>query len=204
MHSFPFITKSIEKTSNDQAFKEQYNEIKSHEFNLFQNSLQNLNYNNKIDVMEIEKNIKNFTTNNNVKQENQDKSINPNINLNPDNNKLIGNNQVENKLKFNIKKKTLFTSKTNYNITNNDNNKATNQTSTSTNNLAINETTIHYKPKLFSKKGILICDNKQIDSEVIYWKIVEGDNSYESPITPHHDLHHDRYVTFEYDQGGLI
>lgn len=29
-----------------------------------------------------------------------------------------------------------------------------------------------------------------------------GDDTYESPITPHHDLHHDRYITFEYDQGG--
>ncbi len=51
-------------------------------------------------------------------------------------------------------------------------------------------------------KGKLICNNKEIESEIIYWKIVEGDDIYESPITPHHGLHHDRYITFEYDQGG--
>lgn len=50
--------------------------------------------------------------------------------------------------------------------------------------------------------GKLVCDGKEIDSEVIYWKIVPGDDVYESPITPHHDRHHDRYVTFEYDHGG--
>ena len=52
------------------------------------------------------------------------------------------------------------------------------------------------------RKGLLKCDGKYIDSEVIYWKIVPGDNEYESPITPHHDIHHDRYVTYEYDEGG--
>jgi hypothetical protein len=52
------------------------------------------------------------------------------------------------------------------------------------------------------KRGLLQCDGKYIDSEVIYWKIVPGDNTYESPITPHHDLHHDRYLTYEYDEGG--
>jgi hypothetical protein len=52
------------------------------------------------------------------------------------------------------------------------------------------------------KKGLLQCDGKNIDSEVIYWKIVPGDSTYESPITPHHDLHHDRYLTYEYDEGG--
>lgn len=36
------------------------------------------------------------------------------------------------------------------------------------------------------RKGTLTCKGKQIDSEVIYWKIVPGDKSYESPITPHH------------------
>jgi hypothetical protein len=52
------------------------------------------------------------------------------------------------------------------------------------------------------KKGKLICNGKETDSEVVYWKIVPGDDQYESPITPHHNDHHDRYLTFEYDQGG--
>ena len=42
------------------------------------------------------------------------------------------------------------------------------------------------------KKGLLFCNGKQTDSEVIYWKIVPGDSTYESPITPHHGVHHDR------------
>lgn len=56
--------------------------------------------------------------------------------------------------------------------------------------------------KLGSKRGLLTCNGQRIDSEIIYWKVVPGDNDYESPITPHHDLHHDRYLTFEYDNGG--
>eukprot|EP00597_Dinobryon_sp_UTEXLB2267_P001157 CAMPEP_0170072120 /NCGR_PEP_ID=MMETSP0019_2-20121128/9840_1 /TAXON_ID=98059 /ORGANISM="Dinobryon sp., Strain UTEXLB2267" /LENGTH=557 /DNA_ID=CAMNT_0010280937 /DNA_START=182 /DNA_END=1855 /DNA_ORIENTATION=+ len=52
------------------------------------------------------------------------------------------------------------------------------------------------------RRGILMCNGKQVDSEVIYWKIVPGDSTYESPITPHHGEHHDRYITFEYDGGG--
>lgn len=52
------------------------------------------------------------------------------------------------------------------------------------------------------KRGQLICDGKEVDSEIIYWKIVPGDDEFESPITPHHDAHHEKYVTFEYDQGG--
>ena len=43
------------------------------------------------------------------------------------------------------------------------------------------------------RKGLLYCNGKQTDSEVIYWKIVPGDSTYESPITPHHGMHHDRY-----------
>ena len=35
------------------------------------------------------------------------------------------------------------------------------------------------------KKGLLICDGKPLDSEIIYWKIVPGDKTFESPITPH-------------------
>lgn len=53
-----------------------------------------------------------------------------------------------------------------------------------------------------SKKGLLICNGQKVDSEIIYWKIVPGDHEFESPITPHHGLHHDRYLTFEYDNGG--
>jgi hypothetical protein len=41
---------------------------------------------------------------------------------------------------------------------------------------------------------------KKTDSEIVYWKEVPGDRTYESPITPHHGLHHDRYISFEYDQ----
>jgi hypothetical protein len=52
------------------------------------------------------------------------------------------------------------------------------------------------------RTGLLKCGGKYIDSEVIYWKIVPGDNTYESPITPHHGLHHDRYLSYEYDEGG--
>ena len=52
------------------------------------------------------------------------------------------------------------------------------------------------------QRGVMICNGKQVDSEVIYWRIVPGDAHYESPITPHHGLHHDRYLSFEYDQGG--
>ena len=37
---------------------------------------------------------------------------------------------------------------------------------------------------------------------MIYWKVVPGDIDFESPITPHHDEHHERYLTFEYDHGG--
>lgn len=54
------------------------------------------------------------------------------------------------------------------------------------------------------RRGKLICDGTEIDSEVIYWKIVPSDEFFESPITPHHDLHHDRYITFEYDQGKFM
>ena len=36
------------------------------------------------------------------------------------------------------------------------------------------------------QKGELICNGKPTDSEIIYWKHVPGDDTYESPITPHH------------------
>lgn len=52
------------------------------------------------------------------------------------------------------------------------------------------------------RRGLLKCNGKLVDSEVIYWKIVPGDNVFESPITPHHGLHHDRYLSYEYDEGG--
>ena len=58
--------------------------------------------------------------------------------------------------------------------------------------------TIHDGEKL----GQLKCNGQYTDSEVIYWREVPGDSEYESPITPHHGVHHDRYMTFEYDHGG--
>ena len=63
-------------------------------------------------------------------------------------------------------------------------------------------TSANEKDTEVERKGLLKCDGKYIDSEIIYWKIVPGDDAYESPITPHHDLHHDRYLTYEYDEGG--
>lgn len=56
--------------------------------------------------------------------------------------------------------------------------------------------------KIVLAQGLLYCNGGAIDSEVIYWKIVPGDRTYESPITPHHEDHHDKYLTFEYDAGG--
>lgn len=53
-----------------------------------------------------------------------------------------------------------------------------------------------------ARRGTLICNGERVDSEIIYWQNVPGDDVYESPITPHHGIHHDRYLTFEYDQGG--
>jgi hypothetical protein len=53
------------------------------------------------------------------------------------------------------------------------------------------------KPGDPERRGVMICDGKQTDSEVIYWTIVPGDAEYESPITPHHGVHHDRYLSFE-------
>lgn len=53
-------------------------------------------------------------------------------------------------------------------------------------------------------KPPLACrDQKFIEnSEVVYWQIVPGDKEYESPITPHHHEHKDKYITFEFDHGG--
>ena len=59
---------------------------------------------------------------------------------------------------------------------------------------------IHYRHD--AQRGVLICNGERVDSEVIYWRVVPHDIDYESPITPHHGLHDDRYLTFEYDQGG--
>jgi len=53
-----------------------------------------------------------------------------------------------------------------------------------------------------AQRGVLICNGERVDSEVIYWRVVPNDLDYESPITPHHGIHDDRYLTFEYDQGG--
>jgi hypothetical protein len=53
-----------------------------------------------------------------------------------------------------------------------------------------------------ASKGILVCNGERVDSEIIYWKTVPHDIDFESPITPHHGIHDDKYLTFEYDQGG--
>jgi hypothetical protein len=42
------------------------------------------------------------------------------------------------------------------------------------------------------RKGNLICNGQKVDSELIYWKIVPGDDTFESPFTPHHGEHHDK------------
>ena len=52
------------------------------------------------------------------------------------------------------------------------------------------------------RRGELFCQGVKVDSEVIYWRVVPGDLDFESPITPHHDEHHEKYLTFEYDHGG--
>lgn len=57
------------------------------------------------------------------------------------------------------------------------------------------------------KKGTLTCKGKNIDSGVIYWRDVEGDKSYISPIIPPtdpsaHGADATRYLSFEYDAGG--
>ena len=31
-----------------------------------------------------------------------------------------------------------------------------------------------------------------------------GDHNYESPITPHHDSHHTKYITVAYDYAGMF
>jgi hypothetical protein len=38
--------------------------------------------------------------------------------------------------------------------------------------------------------------------QVIYWREVPGDPTFESPITPHHGEHHETYIAYAYDQGG--
>lgn len=57
-------------------------------------------------------------------------------------------------------------------------------------------------PHVDGKKGLLMCNGSPRESEVIYWKDISSDRNFESPITPHHGVHHDRYLSFEYDQGG--
>ena len=51
-------------------------------------------------------------------------------------------------------------------------------------------------------RGDLVCEGRKVDSEIIYWRKVPEDMEYESPITTHHGEHDDRYITYEYDQGG--
>lgn len=57
------------------------------------------------------------------------------------------------------------------------------------------------------RKGTLTCKGKKIDSDVIYWRDVEGDADYVSPIIPPtdpsaHGVDATRYLSFEYDAGG--
>jgi hypothetical protein len=54
-----------------------------------------------------------------------------------------------------------------------------------------------------ARPGVLMCEGKRVSSEVIYWKIVDGDAEYESPISPHHGQHGDRYLTFQFDGAGM-
>eukprot|EP01038_Epipyxis_sp_PR26KG_P011327 gene11327-15191_t len=69
-----------------------------------------------------------------------------------------------------------------------------------------NITSSNYNQNVFVKKGILICDGKSVDSEVIYWKIVPGDNEYKSPLGLRSSLSDkisgDQYLTLDYDHGG--
>ena len=53
-------------------------------------------------------------------------------------------------------------------------------------NNTINDDSAKFKEGEKEKKGLLKCNGKYIDSEIIYWKQVKGDTHYESPITPHH------------------
>lgn len=50
--------------------------------------------------------------------------------------------------------------------------------------------------------GDLFCNGQSTISEVVYWKKIPGDISFESPLTPHHGEHHEKFITFEYDHGG--
>eukprot|EP00981_Chlorochromonas_danica_P014119 scaffold7410_cov169-Ochromonas_danica.AAC.4 len=42
------------------------------------------------------------------------------------------------------------------------------------------------------KRGVLTCQGKQVDSEIIYWRRRSDDEVFESPISPHHGQHDDR------------
>lgn len=42
------------------------------------------------------------------------------------------------------------------------------------------------------QRGVLTCQGKQVDSEIIYWKRRSDDEIFESPISPHHGQHDDR------------
>lgn len=55
--------------------------------------------------------------------------------------------------------------------------------------------------------GTLTCNGEEVKSEVIYWRNVPGDITYESPLFPHnHDVELDpneeKFIFFEYDNGG--
>jgi hypothetical protein len=56
--------------------------------------------------------------------------------------------------------------------------------------------------KRTSQKGLLLCNDMSIDSEVIYWKRIPGDIEFESHLSPHHDEHDNKFLTFSLDHAG--
>uniref|UniRef100_A0A7S3NKG5 O-fucosyltransferase family protein n=1 Tax=Aureoumbra lagunensis TaxID=44058 RepID=A0A7S3NKG5_9STRA len=51
-----------------------------------------------------------------------------------------------------------------------------------------------------SKPGKLMCEGKEIKSEVVYWKDVSSDKEYIAPTAKQDS--YEQYLTFEYDMGG--
>lgn len=52
-----------------------------------------------------------------------------------------------------------------------------------------------------ARRGVLMCGGKQVDSEVIYWRIVPGDANYESPYRRRNG-ENKKFLTFKYDPAG--
>ena len=65
-----------------------------------------------------------------------------------------------------------------------------------------NEKSVFLTPK--ELPGLLRCRGKIVESEVIYWKRVLGDDTYISPIIPKLDesKRGEKFLSFEYDHGG--